>query len=370
MWKIAYVLPNIIIGTSIETDYLALVDYEDERITEIIKAQPISSKLLDGFLDDYKKPIKPTVLIYKDGFPENTVSIDSMVAFRNILAISTSLLNWSGDYTQGSVLGPLFSNSFDFYPVKLTQEGAIITDNPALLSFGSENAPFNATPSREVARVNIGLEDPLLFKPLLDLWKSKYELNNAENNLFRKIFRSLEMSYYALSIPTKNESSLYDFGLINSLWISAIEILITPKAKYVNKIDVIDLLKNHGFNDPKLNGIFCKIKIGENTLEINFIQKLYLLIYNFRSKFIHGDEIDQEIFEFIREYPKLSLLNAGPNLYRLILYLILRENNLINVDSDSEDPLNGFREHIINSRYEDYFLNVLNSKNGIHADNE
>jgi len=223
MWKIAFVLPNLKIGNSIETNYLALVDYDDERIIEIKKEQQNSSKLLNGFIDDFKKHINPSVLIYKEGFPENAVSIDSIVTFRNIVAISTILLNWSKDYSQASPMGPLFSNNFDFYPIKLTNDGNLITSNPVLESFYSKNAPFIATPSREVPRVDIGLSDPTLFEPLIQLWKNKYESGQDENFITRIIFRSLEMAFYALSIPTKNESSFNDFGLIISLWISAID---------------------------------------------------------------------------------------------------------------------------------------------------
>ena len=222
MWKIAFVLPNIKVGTSIETEFLALVDHDDERIAEIKTGQQNISRFLDGFIDDFNNPIKPSAMIYREDFPVNVISIDSMVAFRNIVAISTILINWSYDYTVVSPMGPLFSNNFDFYPITVQTDGSLITSNPAVLSFHSEDSPFIATPSREVPRVNMGFCDSTLFKPLIQLWKNRYESDQDEDFITRKIIRSLEMAYYALSIPTKNESSFNDIGLIISLWISAI----------------------------------------------------------------------------------------------------------------------------------------------------
>jgi len=271
MWKIAYILPNIIITTGIETENLALVPYEGERIEVIKEEQKGASKLLDGFVDDFNTLVKPAVLIVKISSPENLLSIDSIVVFRNIIALATILPNWALDYSLGSVLGPLFSNSFDFYPVILTTEGYIITDNPSKLNLGSTEAPFFATPSRESARVNIGLQDPMLFKPLLKLWKDKYELNKEESYLFRKIFRSLEIAYFALSIPTKNESSIYDYGLSISLWISAIETLVKRPRKNIGKMTVISLLKNHGFNDLKLSNPKFNFRSKSLNPEINFL---------------------------------------------------------------------------------------------------
>jgi len=360
MWRIAFVLPNIIIGNCIETEYLALVEYDDERIVQIKKDQPYTLKLLDGFLDDFNKSINPSVMIYKEGFPENVVSIDSMVSYRNIIAISTILPNWSIDYSEVSPRRPLFSNNFDFYPITLTTDGSLITSNPALESFYSKNAPFIATPSREVPRVEIGFSDPIIFEPLIQLWKTKYETGQDEDFITRKIFRSLEMAFYALSIPTKNESSVYDFGLIISLWISAIEILVNPVDNYVNKFIVLDMLSNHGFKDSDLNKGFSEMVRNKKQVEINFIQKLYLEVYNYRSKFIHGDVIDPKIIKFFKGFQKLSLLNIGPNLYRLILYLVLKENNLIKI-IETDHYLDGFIERKINIQYKQYFLNVLNS---------
>ncbi|HMQ70089.1 MAG TPA: hypothetical protein PKA90_14015 [Ignavibacteria bacterium] len=304
MWKISFILPNIKLSNNVETDYLALVNFEDERITKIIEEENNALKLLNGFKNDSNDSIKPAVLIYKEFHPDKVISTDSMVTFRDIVAISTILSNWSLDYSEASPFGPLFSNSYDFYPITIGKDGNLKTINPATTSFHSPNSPFLATPSREVSRVESGLEDPILYKALIGLWKQKYELGKEDNIYSIKVFRSLEMAYYALSIPSKNESSEYDYGLILTLWVSAIEILVKPKDKNVTKIDVINFLKSHGLKDPNLNLDFQEINIGNNQkLNINFIQKLYLIIYDYRSNYIHGDEINNEIFEFIKEFP-------------------------------------------------------------------
>ena len=214
-----------------------------------------------------------------------------------------------------------------------------------------------------MSSVNIGLQDPILIKALLDSWKNKYELNNEEDLIFRKLFRSAEMAYYALSIPEKNQSSENDRGLLMSFWISAIEILLNPEDsnKEVNKFIVLDTLLNHGFNDELLSP-YKKIKRYKKKEDINFIQHLYMIMYNYRSKFLHGDEIGDEFKSFVEEYPKLSFLNLGPNLYRLVLYLFLKDNNIIEIN-ESENYMDSFREYNTLNRYEKFFLNVLNSKN-------
>ena len=112
MWEIAYIMPNLKVSTVIESENIALVPYDDERI-EVIKNEQIgASKLLDGFIDDFNNPIKPAALIIKNSGTQDFITIDSIVAFRNVVTISTILLNWALDYSQGSALGPLFSNSF------------------------------------------------------------------------------------------------------------------------------------------------------------------------------------------------------------------------------------------------------------------
>lgn len=75
------------------------------------------------------------------------------------------------------------------------------------------------------------------------------------------------------------------------------------------------------------------------------------------------------MIEFFVDFTKLNLLNIGPNLYRLVLYLVLKENNL-EIDKEIADPLNGFSEFIFNNSYEKYFLDVLRSNANIKKKNE
>lgn len=66
-WEVLYVMPNLSLRESFESDYIAIVPYTDDRVQTCMKKSSGTKKLVDGFVDSWGKKIEPSVLIIASG---------------------------------------------------------------------------------------------------------------------------------------------------------------------------------------------------------------------------------------------------------------------------------------------------------------
>jgi len=255
--------------------------------------------------------------------------VQALVSFRNIVAISTIIKGIAGVRPDGNVFAPLFSDFFDFYPVKLSSDDGLLTNTPAIQSYMSKSTKFVGMPAPylpRLSKMNWDI-DTNIYKNMISIWDSRYVINNKDDKYSRKLFRSLEMAYHATSAPIKNDSTLFDYGTAISLWVSALETLSHPDNKKVNQESVMNLLERYSWRDKRLRNKWYKVKFGKNKVrKVNLIQRLYNDLYNARNDFLHGNAVKQnKLYPSIRK--KISSLpNLAPVLYRTALHVYLNEH--------------------------------------------
>ncbi|KJS18728.1 MAG: hypothetical protein VR72_21145 [Clostridiaceae bacterium BRH_c20a] len=356
-WELAYIMPNLNCTQKFETEYVAVVPYEDERIQNIRKNNKDANILLDGFIDDMKRKIEPAVLIFNKRSPEKVKTVEAIVSFRNLIAMSVLLMGWSAVRPEGTPFNPLFSDSFDFYPITLGKDHGLITITPAITGYRTTDAPFIGMPSMKVPRfLRLSYDvDDVLFDALLRIWKKRFLTPGKNDKHSRRLFRSIEMAYHALSVPSKNESTHYDYGVNISLWVSAFEILAHQNKSNVDLNTVLGLLETYPWTDRKLKAKRYKIIYRRNKKNVNLIQKMYKYLYDTRNGFLHGNEIDKNVLFPGGNKKMQPLFVIAPTIYRIALFSYLNKNKMVK----QPKSLHEFEYYIIQRRYEDFLLNII-----------
>ena len=327
-WEVAYVLPSLKIRKAYESSLIAIAPYDDERVQDICKQYPNANKLLNCFIDNCGSKIEPAVLIVNIKAPESVWANEALVSFRNIVALSVILKGWADIRPQGTPLSPLFSNTFDFYPIVLGKNGGLIYQTPALTSYYSEEATFVGMPNNYVPQNSyfIPVYDTIIFNRLLKLWYQRFVSPGKNNFNSRKVFRSIETAYHALSVPVKNQTTLFDLGVNISLWVSSFEILAHPKNATVNQTAVIDLIGKYNWNERILKTRRYRARLSKTKIiSVNLIQKLYKELYDTRNSFLHGNEVtSKNLFPFgDKRYGQIWTF--APIVYRTALFVFLND---------------------------------------------
>ncbi|WP_048601803.1 hypothetical protein [Rubeoparvulum massiliense] len=326
LWELAYVLPNLNLSECFQCSQMALVPAKDPRVQQIEEAIPSARKLLHAFVDMTGQAIEPAVLLIHPEAPASAVTAEALVAFRNMVALSIQLREWAHVRKQGQPEHPLFSDSFDFYPVTMADQDHLVILSPALQAIVTLEAPFQGMAAPHVPRFyhqRYGL-DFILYEGLRLHWERRFAENNEERET-RVIFRSLEMAYHASSVPLKNQANLFDYGLYLSIWVSAMEILVHPKKRTASQEQVLRLLGSFSWNDSRLNQEKFEIVLNREYQYVNLIQKLYKEIYRARGYFLHGNPVKEEsLYPFGNtKYP--DLWSLAPLVYRTALLAYLQE---------------------------------------------
>lgn len=366
-WNVIYVLPNIQFDQTFETEHIALVPCKDERINKIRATLKEADKFLNSFIDDMNRKVEPTVLIVNANAPKKVFSVEALVAFRNIVALTIIFKGWSMlRYKGSSSLSPLFSDFFNFYPVTLGKNGSILALTPALNSFRDASDPFIGMASSHISQVLNGGNlsfDEIIYNKLVEIWNYRYVDPALDEQRTRRIFRSMEMVYHALSVPNKNEATTYDYGLNISLWVSAFEILAHPYHSKVTQTKVLELLSNYEWESRLLSLPRYKAKISKNRSDkVNLIQKAYKCIYDARNAFLHGNNINKNTLYF-RGNPKFPLWVLAPIIYRTALYSYLLKFKYIKTNKKWKDMLsyaNAVLDRVSQKEYEKFLLQIVN----------
>lgn len=311
-WELAFVLPNLTLpdprpgvqgdgtdgdwshGISLGQDCIAIVPRLDPRLVEIANGSPGALKLLSGFRTSGGTPHDPSAIIVRRDAPDSVrTDLGAFVAFRNSVAFSV-ILPARAAVAAGGNPDVTWSDTFDFHPTVLTDQGRLVTDTDALRAVYADNAAYNATPAPHLAPAGRRLRlDAYLARALGWAWKQRFYRRQRGSPFTTALFRSLEIAATAASAGVKNQGSLSDYGTQIALWVSAIEVLAWPEQRHANLDAVLKVLKRYHWADPALRATSVRriSKKQKGRRRLNPVQYAYVLMYRARNRFLHGEPV-------------------------------------------------------------------------------
>ncbi|MCF8000463.1 MAG: hypothetical protein K9K76_01200 [Halanaerobiales bacterium] len=326
-WKLGYVIPNIKVNKTYKNDFLAIVPYENNNLQEIKKESAFAKLLLEGFRNQNNTHVKPSALIFKKDIPDELLSEESLVAFRNIVSLSIIPLCYAYrdiDAPLNSNMMPLYSDYFDLYPVTVGKEN-LITYTPSSFAINKSKKFIGTTSPHLNKLIGFWPTDKSLFESLKLAWNEMYnKKENIQNH--RKLFRSLQIAFQALSIPIKNRSSINDFGMKIAQWVSAIEILLHSNHTHIGCKEVLNKLLEYNWGIEVLNNNIYEHNRNDYNKNLTLIQQIYLDMYNARNDFLHGEKINQKTRHLFSNTGMPRILSFAPIVYRTILIIFLEDN--------------------------------------------
>lgn len=330
-WNLVYILPNLTTSAKFGNETIAIINDHDPMINLLVNADEVK-ELASKFFSHFSSKLSTSLLIINDSKANKKIIEDGVVAFRNILAISSIIKGFEHRFLSTFNAYPLYSDYFDFYPVTISN-GVVFINSPSQRGICHDLSNFqgqaNATLDHNVS-INPG-QYCLLTDRLEQVWKRAFTTNKTIGDYPRRLFRSLEMAYHACAIPNKNDETLYDHGVSASLWVSSFEILAHDGNWSSNK-KVLELIGGYEwFSKKKIANKSYKSKFD---FKINIVQKLYLQLYDLRNDFIHGNKISKsKIFPF-RKRENKSIIYYAPLIYKIALLSYMQNESLKLPDDD------------------------------------
>ena len=340
-WSSIALLANVELIDPIETKYAAFAPTGDPRVHNFNEAHPNHAIFLSRFTDAFGKPVCPTVLLVSSSAPNNYQSYNAIASFRDILSVSV-IPRARARYIQSINNSRIYySNAFDFYPWMLNKDNdQLVSFTPAMGGL-QEIINFNgqASPETHYTPLANSQVDKHLFDGLINHWYAAY---NDEKTSWpnTKLMRSLNMSYHATQSPGDQVVTVYDYGRVMALWVSALEILVHPGKVVKSK---------------KLFELVCKLfdtDIWEDNRCKEISRTLYEKIYKCRNDFLHGNRIDIKQYQTLMTFD--SLYGVAACLYRMALISFLDLNNLYREIPDNftyEQSLMEFEKAILQCSY-------------------
>lgn len=327
-WSFIALLHNLSLKEPIGNEYVAIVPDTDQRAKELFNISSSLKRLVEGFTDQFGRKVAPSLLLVHPESPKGVLEQDSLIAFRNALAICSVVHAWQESLVRKLSLNVLkYSNYFDLYPITVGKEDdVLLIRSPSILGmdepdeFVGQTSPELA-PSHRVFR----FFDVELHEAILKLWHDKFILANNTDWRSRVLFRSLEMAYHASSIPFENSSTIYDYGAKLALWISAFEVLVRSEneqaslSKALQLLDEAKIYSRH-LRQHRYTLVFSEKNKRRGTLS----QQIYLSMHKARNNFLHGNPVgirDLFIKKLLGFHP---LTSGAPILYKQALQSFLQ----------------------------------------------
>ena len=152
-----------------------------------------------------------------------------------------------------------------------------------------------------------------------------------------------------------------EVGLNAVPWATAIEVLAAPQGRNVRKTDCTELIGNVPFGE-ELSEAKYKVRINKKQITVTLPQRIFLYLYDARSKFVHGDDVSTELLlPFGEEAP--SILSLASTVYRTALTAYLEEHWPLEptpeLDGSSSRAIleHALRENL--GPYEDHLLQAI-----------
>jgi len=352
MWKLLLAIPGITKIESVDTSDLSLVSYRDERYKQIIDRNINLGRFLNSFHDCFGGEILPSIIITDT--LQRPVDPSILTNFRNIIAIPSVIRSRMHNYRIRRMHYVPFTDHFEFCFVT----PSIRNCNKVSYTTAAEGGirllkDFSCNPSLSIIRpqlFKIKL-DSVLTNALIRLFDDRRRLRDIRE-FKEKIFRSLELLFYACRSPSANLGSKYDFGFIVSLWVSAFEILCHPLDRNVHYGHVERLIDDIPWINPllrrkkykRVDKTYGKKRTNHDLCSLP--NQIYSRLRKTRNNVLHGDPLRESI-EPIRRKNWGHLIIQIPALYRCLLL-----NELVKRDyGEYPDEDSDFREHWENCDY-------------------
>lgn len=369
-WQLAFVLPNLCLGRNerspseltLGLEGIAIVPASDPRVAEITEWSTAARRFLGSFHDGNGRAIQPVVLIVREDWHSDIVgNPEPVIAFRNAAAIA-SILPFRAQWQSDGWSGVSWSESFDYHPAQLRLDGTKFDSwTPALNSIGFRLDDLSLTPDLRVPRTELRHVDERLAERLGRVWYLRYR-RGREKRKSARVFRSLETAYEALGIRFRSYSSLNEVGLNAVPWATAIEVLASPEKGSVNKWHCTRLIRRHEFSDPALRWKKCWVKTNRGRRHMTLAQRIFLRLYDARSKFVHGDKVSVNLL-LSNHDDGPPLLSLASTIYRTALTAYLEEHWPLEPTPEPDgSSLRAILEHGLRENlgpYEDHLLQAI-----------
>ena len=320
-WTPLFVLPNVELRSAIKCDIAALVPAHDQRVVDLMRAQPMFCRFLDRFADNFGEYVEPAVLLVRGNAPQSFFEIEALAGFRDLIAISVVAYNRALELCRRRGLRVLFADAFALYPWMLDPNYEnLIVRTPALRGV-HEVATFQGQSAPALSRMSLdaGDIDQPLLTALLERWRRRYEAAEPEWEDIA-LFRSLNMAYHASMLPSGIEATFYDVGRLVSLWVSAFEILAHPGGDdRVNRCKVFELIEKTPWKLEEMAE--PGHDTGGNDTKRTLASWVYQGLYDCRNDFLHGNPVEPDDLQ-LPGSERTAFQCAAP-LYRLALTAFL-----------------------------------------------
>lgn len=360
-WNFVWLLYNLELEKPFDTEYLAIAPNADRRVHLVMHKAPATRALVRAFKDEFGRKRHPSVVLMRDDAPAAVGKWDTIRAFRNIFAVSCLINGWQEMFASSNVTHSLFSETFDIYPLfPSTDEKGFITRSPAVTGFDSvgkfrgQTSPELPLPSQMKAA-----PDDAILKQLMTVWDSTFVQGKPAGWEVTRLFRSLEMAYHAMKLPTETGPSIYDFGSRISLWVSSFEILAHPEKKKANLGVVLDLLSQYSWSNPELVKRPYQLRVRDKQIAANLAQQLYSELYYARNDFLHGNPVNSDRLYAFKNQKRPFLTSLAPLLYKVALAASLGDHGYRPKKSSLAEAGIRFREALARKWFEEALLSAL-----------
>ena len=176
-WELIFLLPNLGFRDSVGNKDIAIVPADDPRAVEIASSNELAATIIQGFEDQFRRKVYPSLLLININGPDTLRDIDTIVSFRNIFALTSIIKGYERSVKLSSLVSPIYSDYFDFYPISISRKNdGFITSSPAILGFDDETQLFRG-------HISAGLPNP------------DYIYARPDNQLFVLLERAWERRY-------------------------------------------------------------------------------------------------------------------------------------------------------------------------------
>ena len=324
-WFPIYTLPNISINQSIEGDFLALVSSNDDRIKHLCREHAMFRQFMNSFYDTFRHKIKPAIIIRRDDAPKELMNTEAWSGFRDFIVAAIVPYAQSKSIVDDNELDRIYYSSyFWIYPWRISQDFEWIASLTPAFAGAHLIQQFRGQASPELSPKNIQRIDcdGLLLTELLTKWTARFNTINPDRNNIA-LFRSLNIANQASLIPGGTDSTIYDYGRILSLWVSAFEVLVHPGNNgQADKGKIFELLEDIPWVGNECQKRYYWTKFGGKREKRNLACSLYEQLYDCRNKFLHGEPFGIKDLRIPRSEHYLPRIAAI--LYRLGLTSFLK----------------------------------------------
>ena len=308
-WTPKVVLANVTLSAAIEACPVAFLPPDDARVESLNAAHSFHADFLARFTDPFSQHVRPTVLVVESSAAAGYRRVEAMASIRDILSICIVARARARHIQNKGSNRVFYSRNFDFYPWMVRQDHECLEAVTPVLAGFHDLSLFTGQTASEVHLAEVSPDDldRPLFDALLNCWRHTYGGQGASWDDI-KLMRSLNMAFHASQPPADQGATVFDYGRILALWVSALEILVHPgKGSSADKRKVLEHLEN----------VFW---FAENCG--NRAQETCRAIYRCRNDFLHGNPIKVDAVQPLMS--RDSLFGVAAPLYRMALASFLR----------------------------------------------